>query len=84
MFKLVIECSKDIDEIHINFSDGTSVIKNTNSENSEHKECSESTEKYIPIEENISEVKHKIVKPPIIKDEHKKPKIAPELQNCDI
>lgn len=26
MFKLVIECSKDIDNLSINFSDGTSVI----------------------------------------------------------
>ena len=26
MFKLLIECSKDIDELHINFSDGTSTV----------------------------------------------------------
>lgn len=26
MFKLVIECSKDIDNLSINFSDGTSVV----------------------------------------------------------
>lgn len=25
-FKLLIECSKDIDTLHINFSDGTSVV----------------------------------------------------------
>lgn len=25
-FKLLIECSKDIDELHINFSDGTSTV----------------------------------------------------------
>ena len=28
-FKLLIECSKDIDELHINFSDGTSVVTHT-------------------------------------------------------
>ena len=27
-FKLLIECSKDIDELHINFSDGTSTVVN--------------------------------------------------------
>jgi len=26
MFKLNIECTKDIDELHINFSDGSSVV----------------------------------------------------------
>ncbi len=26
MFKLLIECSKDISELHINFTDGTSVV----------------------------------------------------------
>ena len=32
MFKLNIECSKDINELHINFSDGSSIIT-TNTDN---------------------------------------------------
>lgn len=34
-FKLLIECSKDIDTLHINFSDGTSVV--TSNEDKEEK-----------------------------------------------
>jgi hypothetical protein len=30
MFKLNIECTRDIDELHINFSDGTSTIVDRN------------------------------------------------------
>lgn len=35
MFKLNIECSKDIDELHINFSDGTSAVVENNSDKSD-------------------------------------------------
>lgn len=37
MFKLSIECSKDIDELHINFSDGSSTVveKPSNKPNNE-------------------------------------------------
>ncbi len=31
MFKLSIECSKDIDKLHIDFSDGSSVVTHTES-----------------------------------------------------
>ena len=42
-FRLLIECSKDIDELHINFSDGTSSVvqKEPERKNSELKELSE-------------------------------------------
>lgn len=35
MFKLLIECTKDISEIHINFTDGTSVVKSSDPEKPE-------------------------------------------------
>lgn len=35
MFKLNIECSKDIDELHINFSDGTSAVVDSKPTNQE-------------------------------------------------
>lgn len=35
MFKLLIECTKDISEISINFTDGTSVVKSSESETPE-------------------------------------------------
>ena len=43
MFKLLIECSKDIDELHINFSDGTStVVEKPDKKNQKESESVES------------------------------------------
>lgn len=42
MFKLNIECTKDIDELHINFSDGSSVV--TTVPTSKSKKQSDGTE----------------------------------------
>ena len=39
MFKLLIECSKDIDTLSINFSDGTSVVtESSNKEKAPHEQ----------------------------------------------
>lgn len=56
-FKLLIECSKEINELHINFSDGTSVVKtkddkeptNKNSENQDV--CDVGNESKTPIKQ---------------------------------
>ena len=57
MFKLLIECSKDIDELHINFSDGTStVVEKSDKKNQKGSEPVESVE---PVNSKKSE---KIIK----------------------
>jgi hypothetical protein len=44
-FRLLIECTKDIDELHINFSDGTSsVVSKDNKPKQEKSEKSENNE----------------------------------------
>ncbi len=53
MFKLLIECSKDIDNLSINFSDGTSVITETNQD----KEIKNQQEQKTKIQKESKEVK---------------------------
>lgn len=43
-FRLLIECSKDIDELHINFSDGTSSVVEKPKQIEKHKTTKESKE----------------------------------------
>ena len=61
-FKLLIECSKDIDELHINFSDGTSsVVSKEPKENKTEKiqkENKESNEPSKPKEPILSKRKN--------------------------
>lgn len=52
MFKLLIECSKDIDNLSINFSDGTSVITETNQD----KEIKNQQEQKTKIQKESKEV----------------------------
>lgn len=80
MFKLLIECTKDIDSLSINFSDGTSVIteskqeiKNTRNDNIEiYDECKSAKSK-----ESI-----KALDVPDVKD--RPPKIDDTLNNLVI
>lgn len=65
-FRLLIECSKDIDELHINFSDGTSSIvsKDDNDyqkpkELKEHREHREQKEKQYPKVKPKEEKEHR-------------------------
>ena len=64
-FKLLIECSKDIDELHINFSDGTSSVvskepkepkeNKTERIQKENKEPSKPKEPILPKRKNLEE-----------------------------
>lgn len=56
MFKLLIECSKDIDNLSINFSDGTSVITETN-QDKEIKKTQEQKTKIQKESKEVNEVK---------------------------
>lgn len=96
-FRLLIECSKDIDELHINFSDGTSSVvekqKETNEpkipkESKEKKEIKEPKERkkldtYLDTEEDY-EIAQEVVTKPEIADLQRPAKVSDELQNLDI
>ena len=96
MFKLVIECSKDIDNLSINFSDGTSVV--TESKPNETKEIKEPKVKeikeikkperkhldtYLDTEEDYSH-QQEIVHKPVIENIQRPAKVSEELQNLDL
>jgi hypothetical protein len=96
MFKLVIECSKDIDNLSINFSDGTSVV--TESKPKETKEIKEPKVKeikeikkperkhldtYLDTEEDYS-YQQEIVHKPVIENIQRPAKVSEELQNLDL
>lgn len=90
MFKLLIECSKDISEIHINFTDGTSVVKSPESlelQNSKPKKpkFAEAREELLDLDyDNCSGSFSETVKKPDIVNPIRKAKVASELQNLDI
>ena len=97
MFRLNIECSRDIDELHINFSDGTSVITTkpekikqekeilqTNEKSPAHQKVNRKQEKFLDTDNDLSEVSQETVKLPDITIPDRPVKVATELQNLDI
>lgn len=90
-FELHITCSKDIDELYINFSDGTStIVENKRKENKndiKNKVTSKNVaDRNVFLDTDIENenINHEIVKPPEISLEERPVKIANELQNLDI
>ena len=95
-FKLLIECSKDIDELHINFSDGTSVVtsKEDKAEKIKEEKLSQDhskdqkepkrkkLEQYLNTDEDFS-INQEIIEKPKIEDLVRPPKVTDELQNLD-
>lgn len=100
VFKLSIECSKDISELHINFADGTSAVVESNSHETPEKnstipnalkknapKVSRHDKPFTPIDmSEISEtqVNQDKVKLPDIQPISRPVKVADELQNLDI
>jgi len=94
-FRLLIECSKDIDSLKINFSDGTSVVNETTS-NQVKSELKNPTKRQNKPKQRKSEllefdeqsnVVHDdaIVALPVIADTNDRTvNVAEELQNLDI
>ena len=98
-FKLLIECSKDIQFLQINFSDGTSVV--TSKEPKEpkenkteriQKENREPKEPILPKRKNLEEyldtdtdfsINQEVIEKPVIQDLIRPPKVTDELQNLD-
>jgi hypothetical protein len=97
MFKLNIECTKDIDELHINFADGTSCIasgksdktpdkpttKKSTTEKSSKPKPTKSKDDLLDLDTDFGGVSQDIVKPPEIKSHDREVKVAEELQNFD-
>lgn len=98
MFKLNIECTKDISELHINFTDGTSaVVENTPKSNTplpkspRHKKEPELDDvlnadprfKDYEYKEPVPVISKEKVKLPEIPDVKREVKVANELQNLD-
>lgn len=58
MFKLNIECTKDIDELHINFSDGsTTVVSNASRDSEKCKSTKQQPEKQKEVVQQVKESK---------------------------
>ena len=92
MFELHITCSKDIDTLAINFSDGTSVVteskpKETKAkEIKEHREIKEPRKKldtYLDTEDDYT-IQQEVLQKPIIQDVQRPAKVTDELQNLDL
>ncbi len=95
MFKLHIECSKDISELHINFTDGTSSViekepKEIKSQKPESKKDFKETkeprkklDEYLNTSETF-ETSTAVVQKPNIQDVDRPPKVDDNLQNFDL
>lgn len=86
MFRLNIECTKDITDLKISFSDGTSVITSTEPikvQETKQTKLKESKDVYLNVDEEFDTISQEVVQPPIITRENKPIKVASELQNFD-
>ena len=89
-FKLLIECSKDIQFLQINFSDGTSsVVSKEPKENREPKEPilpkapkRKNLEEYLDTDTDFS-INQEVIEKQVIQDLIRPPKVTDELQNLD-
>ena len=95
-FKLLIECSKDIQFLQINFSDGTSSVVSKEpkepKENKTEKIQKETKEPILPKRKNLEEyldtdtdfsINQEVIEKPVIQDLIRPPKVTDELQNLD-
>jgi|GEM_PF-5904327 hypothetical protein len=84
MFELHITCSKNIDKLNIDFSDGTTIVQEKHQIQKPVKEKIESKkETYLNIDDDFSNIQQEIIQKPIIENQERPIKIAQELQNFD-
>jgi hypothetical protein len=79
MFELHISCTKNIDKLQIDFSDGSSVIQSSDKKNIKLSESQN-----IDLNSEFGEISQEIITKPEISDIKRSPKIAPELQNFNL
>ncbi len=73
-FELHLTCTKDIDKLAIDFSDGTSVIQSSPNK----------TKDELDLDSEFGEISQKIVEKPQIHQRKRETNIAGELQNLNI
>jgi len=93
MFELSIKCSKDIDELHINFSDGTSTIVEKTSKSSrpsrpksqkKKDKVSEIKDEDVNWDDYLGEINTEIINPPNIPDIPQRDiNVAKEMENAE-
>lgn len=99
MFKLNIECTKDINELHITFADGSSVVTSNSSPNvaspprvprepretkpQEQKQAVRK-EEFLDLDADFGNVSQEVIQLPEINTASRPVKVASELQNLDI
>jgi hypothetical protein len=99
MFKLNIECTKDINELHITFADGSSVVTSNSSPNvvspprvpREPRETKPQEQKqpvrkeeFLDLDTDFGNVSQEVIQLPEINTASRPVKVASELQNLDI
>ncbi len=95
MFKLNIECTKDINELHITFADGSSVVSTTSNNHLVSspgvpvhevatQQKAQRKEEFLDLDADFGGVSQEVVKPPDILTSTRPVKVASELQNLDI
>jgi hypothetical protein len=97
MFKLNIESTKDINELHIKFADGSSVVTTTSNHNlastsgvpvhdvaAQTQKSSVRREEFLDLDADFGGVSQEVVKPPEINRSDRPVNVANELQNLDI
>ena len=95
MFKLNIESTKDINELHITFSDGSSVVSTVSNNNlvssprvpvheKPRDKPQKTQEQFLDTDADFGGVSQDVVKLPEINRTDRPVKVASELQNLDI
>lgn len=94
MFKLLIECTKDIESLSINFSDGTSVVTESDKispqgdatpDKEQSSDSFRSTkDELLDTDVDFNSIKNEIIQKPEITLTNREAKVASELQNLDI
>lgn len=84
-FKLNIECSKDIETLHIDFADGTSAIHTKSQDNTvQTGTTKQRPDQVLNTDEEYAQVSQDIVKLPEIADKERPVNVAEELQNFNL
>lgn len=96
MFELHITCTKDIDKLSIDFSDGTSIVQESKSkqdkQNNQHKESKKCTEEHIDkdillddleLYNNKCKNKKEVIKPLELPDVERPVNVDDTLQNLE-
>jgi len=86
VFELTIKCSKDIDELHINFSDGTSSVVSSKSEKTERSTRPKSVKKSdvaLNLDEDYT-VSEEVVEKPQIDIGERGVNVSKDMMNLEI